>query len=64
MTMEKLKRCPFCGEKAVVWEWDGGAKVTCGNWTATGKAVHIVGIWAGSMQEAIEIWNQCAGDDK
>ena len=60
--MTELKPCPFCGAAASAWEWNGGARVDCSKWRADAYSVytHYVGIGAGTMEEAIELWNRRA----
>lgn len=54
----ELKPCPFCGGKAFAWEWNGGARIDCENWTKKTKGrVHYVGVGASTMDEAVELWN-------
>lgn len=52
-----IKPCPFCGRKAKVWTWNGGARVDCSHWSSF-EQVHYVGIGAKTKKEAIDIWNR------
>ena len=57
MREEKLKPCPFCGGEALMWRWNGGVRIDCGNWTLT-TPEHIVGVGAKTAEEAIKLWNK------
>ena len=63
MIREDLKRCPFCGGRAEVWSWNGGARVDCENWNSKGGFEHFVGIGAKTEEEAVRLWQERFEDD-
>ena len=60
--MKNLKPCPFCGAPANKWSWNGGTRIDCSAWDSSDKHTHYVGIGAKTEQEAIEAWNNRAGE--
>ena len=61
--MEKLKPCPFCGGKALMWSWNGGTRIDCENWSGKDERTHYVGVGERTEAEAIEAWNRRASND-
>lgn len=60
--MIDLKPCPFCGAPAHKCSWNGGTRIDCSAWDSSDKHTHYVGIGAKTEQEAIEAWNNRAGE--
>lgn len=58
---EKLKPCPFCGERAEVFEFDHGSRfiVECENPNCD---VHPYTSIHETKQDAISAWNKRTGD--
>ena len=61
--MKKLKRCPFCGGKAVIVHDDkaNGYYITCSNGTEC-WIVPRTSLYTG-LETAIEAWNRRVTDD-
>lgn len=53
----ELKPCPFCGGKAFLWTWNGGARVDCENWRGA-YPEHYIGVGGKTADEAVEAWNK------
>ena len=58
--MDELKKCPFCGADAFLWEWNGGTAIQCEKFNGDS---HLVQIRGKNRAEVIELWNRRAEDE-
>lgn len=60
MTNEpNLKPCPICGEKPVMWKYNGGCTIECHKEEDGGG--HRVQAFGRNIKKAIEIWQRMGG---
>ena len=57
----KLKKCPFCGAEAFVWETNHRVFIECSKYSANW---HLIRVTGRTMEEAVEAWNRRADNDK
>lgn len=67
MSEIKLKPCPFCGGKAVLFV-DGGVRVMCTECSASSKvskdSITVKRISGGATESVIRAWNRRADTDE
>ena len=56
--MSKLKPCPFCGNKAEVYEECELIKIRCSNYMCQAS----VNSWHDEVEDAIDAWNKRSAD--
>ena len=56
--VDVLKRCPFCGGKAVMWKTNYHAWIQCENFRTQSSDAHIVQVSADNVPEVMEKWNR------
>lgn len=56
--MSKLKPCPFCGNKAEVYEECELIKIRCSNYMCQAS----VSSWHDEVEDAIDAWNKRSAD--
>ena len=58
MTRQDLKRCPFCGGIANLWQTNYQSYIQCENYDATTHGRHLIQVSADTEDEVIKKWNR------
>lgn len=64
MSIQNLKRCPFCNGQANMWQTNYQTFIQCENYDATTHGRHLIQVSADTEEEAIKKWNErkCDGN--